>query len=58
MPMLNKNVDESKSLAEMWLKMEPQLIKQLQGEWKKIGHAGRFAEQTLGKSLDNNVTPS
>ena len=29
----------------------PQLIKQLQGEWKKIGHAGRFAEQKLWKKF-------
>ena len=29
----------------------PELIKELQNQWKKIGHAGRFAEQKLWKKF-------
>ena len=29
----------------------PELIKELQSQWKKIGHAGRFAEQKLWKKF-------
>ena len=45
-------VDKAKALVENVAENgNPQLIKQLQGEWKKIGHAGRFAEQKLWKKF-------
>ena len=45
-------VDKAKGLVENVAENgNPQLIKQLQGEWKKIGHAGRFAEQKLWKKF-------
>ena len=36
----------------------PQLIKQLQGEWKKLATQAVLQNKNFGKSLDNNVTPS
>ena len=45
-------VDKAKGFVENVAENgNPQLIKQLQGEWKKIGHAGRFAEQKLWKKF-------
>ena len=45
-------IDKAKGFVENIVENNnPQLIKQLQVEWKKIGHAGRFAEQKLWKKF-------
>ena len=45
-------IDKAKGFVENIAENNnPQLIKQLQVEWKKVGHAGRFAEQKLWKKF-------
>ena len=50
----SKLIEKAKKIAsEASANSSTQLIKDLQEDWKKIGHAGRFAEQKLWKKFRN-----
>ena len=48
----SKLIEKAKQIAsDATANSSTQLIKDLQDDWKKIGHAGRFAEQKLWKKF-------